>query len=441
MREGPDVMLVIAKVASPHRKALHVKIKANRLFDSFRKVLPARLVDDAALRCGYGERRRKCPPDRFFWTLVLGFACEAGRSLASLQRFFCALTGDSISSSAFQKRFTPQAASFLRDVLGRVLDATRAAPSSKVGRKLECFRAVLAMDTTVLKLHRRLARHFRGFRSPGTEAMAKVHVVHNLNRHDLQRLAITSGRISDQRRVVTGPHLRGTLNLFDLGYYSHDLLRRIGRFGGFFLCRLQPGTNPLVLRVRRGRTRLPAEGRRLDGLRVDDGVLDVDARFGEGRNARVYRIVGVWDVERERWSLYVTNLPPGEYTPEELMELYRLRWEVELLFKELRSAYRLDEIPTGKPATARCLIYAALLSLLLGRVLTRITARRHGLHTRTLSPRRMAAMLGHHALDLGRALLAHDRQRIGRVLARIADLSAVIARASSPRGAAHELAA
>lgn len=434
-------MLVIAKVASPHRKALHVKIKATRLFDSFRKVLPARLLDDAAQHCGYGERRRKCPPDRFFWTMVLGFACEAGRSLASLQRFFCSMTGEAITSSAFQKRFTPEAAEFLKNVLGSVMSASRAGPGSKVGRKLERFKAILAMDTTVLKLHRKLAKHYRGFRSAGTEAMAKVHVVQNLGRHDLERLAISSGRVSDQRRVVTGPHLRGTLSLFDLGYYSHDLLRRIQRFGGFFLCRLLPGTNPLVLRVRRGRAKIPAEGIRLNGLHMEDGVLDVDARFGQGRNARVYRLVGIWDVERERWSLYVTNLPPGEYSPEELMELYRLRWEVELLFKELRSAYRLDEIPTGKLATARCLIYAALLSLLLGRVLTRITAARHGLHTRTLSPRRMAAMLGHHALDLGRALLAHDRQRIGRVLARIADLAAVIARAASPRGAAHELAA
>ena len=351
------------------------------------------------------------------------------------------MTGESITSSAFQKRFTPQAAEFLQDVLGSVMSASRAGPCSKMGRKLERFKSVLAMDTTVLKLHRRLAKHYRGFKSRGTEAMAKVHVVQNLGRHDLERLALTSGRVSDHRRVVTGPQLRGTLSLFDLGYYSHDLLRRIRRFGGSFLCRLQPGTNPLVLKVRRGRAQIPLEGVRLEGLRMEDGVLDVDARFGEGRNARIHRLVGIWDVERERWSLYVTDLPPGEYSPEELLQLYRLRWEVELLFKELRSAYRLDEIPTRKPATARCLIYAALLSLLLGRVLTRITAARHDIHTRTLSPRRMAAMLGHHALDLGRALLDHDRQRIGRVLARIADLAAVIARASPPRGAAHELAA
>jgi hypothetical protein len=48
----------------------------------------------------------------FFWTLVLGFASEAARGLASLQRLFCALTGKTITSSAFQKRFTPQAATW-----------------------------------------------------------------------------------------------------------------------------------------------------------------------------------------------------------------------------------------------------------------------------------------------------------------------------------------
>jgi putative transposase len=434
-------MLAIAEVASPNREALHVIAKAIRLFDSFRKILPARLVDAAAKRCGYGERRRKCPPDRFFWTLVLGFGCEAQRSLASLQRFFCTLTGESITSSAFQKRFTPKAAAFLEDVLRETLATSSEVASPAMGRKLERFRQVLALDSTVLKLHRRLARHFRGFRSQGTEAMAKLHVVHNLGRRDMDRLTLTSGRVHDQRGAITGPHLRGTLSLFDLGYYSHDLFRRIERFGGLFLSRLQTGANPLLLRVRRGRSRLPEGGARLAGLRMEDGVLDADAQFGEGRHVRVRRVVGVWDLERERWSLYVTNLPPGEFSAEELLQLYRLRWEVELLFKELRSAYRLDDLPTSKPATVRCLIYAALLSMLLGRVLTRLSATRSGVHPRTLSPRRIAAVLGHHALDLGRALLAHDRQQIGRVLARMADLATVIARAAPPRGAAHELAA
>jgi IS4 transposase len=130
----------------------------------------------------------------------------------------------------------------------------------------------------------------------------------------------------------------------------------------------------------------------------------------------------------------VTNLDAGEFPAEEIAALYRLRWEVELLFKELKSAYRFDQVPTKKPERARCLILAALLSLHLGRVLAEIATQRGNSALRSLSPRRDAAVFAQHALDIGRVLLEGNAQRTGRVLAHVADVCTVVARAARPRG-------
>ncbi|MGD0955162.1 MAG: transposase [Methanotrichaceae archaeon] len=35
--------------------------------------------------------------------------------------------------------------------------------------------------------------------------------------------------------------------------------------------------------------------------------------------------------------------------PEEVARLYGARWEVEILFKELKSKYALDVVPTANP--------------------------------------------------------------------------------------------
>jgi len=47
--------------------------------------------------------------------------------------------------------------------------------------------------------------------------------------------------------------------------------------------------------------------------------------------------------------------------------LYRCRWEIELLFRELKTQYELDEFDTSDPAVVEILVHAALLSLLVSR--------------------------------------------------------------------------
>jgi putative transposase len=43
----------------------------------------------------------------------------------------------------------------------------------------------------------------------------------------------------------------------------------------------------------------------------------------------------------------MTNLARKEFLPVDLAEIYHCRWEVELLFRELRTQYELDEFDTS----------------------------------------------------------------------------------------------
>ncbi len=46
-----------------------------------------------------------------------------------------------------------------------------------------------------------------------------------------------------------------------------------------------------------------------------------------------------------------------------------MRWEIELLFRELKTQLNLEHMPSGNKAAAECMLYASLLALILGRVL------------------------------------------------------------------------
>ena len=58
-----------------------------------------------------------------------------------------------------------------------------------------------------------------------------------------------------------------------------------------------------------------------------------------------------------------------EFLPCDPATIYRCRWEVELLFRELKTRYELDEFDTTKKHIVEILVYAALLSLITSRTL------------------------------------------------------------------------
>lgn len=150
---------------------------------------------------------------------------------------------------------------------------------------------------------------------------------------------------------------------------------------GWFVTRLTPNANPrIVEELRDWRGNVVLEGKKLHDV-LDDfhrDVIDVRIEVSFRRRAyngsrsgatRTFRFVGVWNTEAETYHLYVTNLPVTEYSGSDITQLYRARWEVELLFKELKSTYNLNQVPTSNPFAVEALLLVALISLVVSRML------------------------------------------------------------------------
>ena len=70
--------------------------------------------------------------------------------------------------------------------------------------------------------------------------------------------------------------------------------------------------------------------------------------------------------------MYITNLPNGTFSPEDISTLYRARWALELLFRELKSQYGLGRFQTEKEHIVRIQVTAALLTLVVSRAILRL---------------------------------------------------------------------
>jgi IS4 transposase len=346
-----------------------------------RKLFPAAFLMALARSSGAVQRVRQVDIVAFFWTLVLGFAVGRERTLAGLRRAYQKTTGQAIEESSFYDRFTNSLVEMLKAAAVHALKA-----AVGVGRPLRgplsSFEDVLLTDSTVVRLHELLAKAFPGTRTNHTKAALKAHVILSVRGEGRQSLRVTSERTHDSPVLRVGKWVKNRLFLFDLGYFRYHLFACIAQNGGYFLTRLKANANPKVValnRAVRGQA-IPLVGARLHDVleRLQREVLDVmvEVRFtrqqyaGQARRDwQTLRVVGLRDPQTGHHHLYITNVPPDKLTAEDIRSTYALRWQIELLFKELKQTYRLEQMPSKKRVVVEALLYATIVTLIVGRQL------------------------------------------------------------------------
>ena len=79
------------------------------------------------------------------------------------------------------------------------------------------------------------------------------------------------------------------------------------------------------------------------------------------------RLVAVYNDEDEKYHIYITNIQKDVLNAKDIAKLYGARWDIELLFKELKSRYALDVLETKNVQVIEALIWTAMLTLIVSR--------------------------------------------------------------------------
>ena len=339
-------------------------------------LFPSKFLEEHAEELGVVEREGKLQVPVLVWALVFGFAAGESRTLAGFRRSYNSTADETISPGGFYHRLTPTLAEYLRDLVEHGLDEV-AVPDA-VDADIDRFRDVMIADGTVLRLHEFLSEEFKARHEE--QAGAKLHLLHNATDETIERIDVTDEKTHDSTLFKTGSWLQGRLVLLDLAYFKYRRFALIDENDGYFVSRLKDNANPVIteeLRAWRGRAR-PLVGEQIQDVVGDLQRqyidVEVEAEFKRGQyegtrslDTKRFRVVGVRDEDADDYHLYITNLSREEFLPVDLATLYRCRWEVEILFRELKTQYELDEFDTSNPDVVKILLYAALLSLLVSR--------------------------------------------------------------------------
>jgi hypothetical protein len=115
---------------------------------------------------------------------------------------------------------------------------------------------------------------------------------------------------------------------------------------------------------------IPAIPVRLIGIRKSEQAAEAARKKALRSSSKKGKKVQAKTLELASYMVVLTSTSATDLSPEEILEIYRFRWQIELVFKRLKSLLKLGELPAKDPKLAQSFLFSKLLAALLLEELT-----------------------------------------------------------------------
>ena len=335
---------------------------------------------NAAKITGLIKRERKIEAFVMLTVLVFSFGIHLPRNLANIKRKYEKTSKKDLVDSSWYERFTPELVEFLKLCVTHAIEQLAQEQNKVLSEKLAKFKDVLIQDSTIIRLHKSLSKKFPAARSRTVAAGVKVGMLVSAVANGPKNIGIFPERTNELKTLRIGPWIKDRILLIDLGFFKHQLFARIKDNGGYFVSRLKASSDPLIVEVHnvcRGNS-IDVKGKYISEIlsKLKRQILDVEVEVSfkrrkyngkEKLDTERFRLVAIFNEEEEKYHVYLTNILNEDLGSEDVAKLYGARWDIELIFKELKSRYDLDVINTKNPQIIEAYIWISILTLLISR--------------------------------------------------------------------------
>jgi hypothetical protein len=295
-----------------------------------------------------------------------------------------------VSKQGIDKRFNDQTLSFLKVLIEKQL-------SLKLGKELEAgwlssFNRVIIKDGTRFDLPEEYKNYLAGSGGSASKAGACLQFEYDLKSGHVIDLSLTPANRPDARDAVEVLDTveKNDLVIRDLGYYAFSSFANISAKGAFFISRLGAKTN--VYEVKNSKLQkldfksLYYWMKQNNLSRVcKDVLIGSDAKIPvrlvielmpesvyEKRMRKIYKLhqkKGYQTSEEykfmSRFNLFITNVPLAVLPDEVISGLYRIRWQIELIYKIWKSVIGIHYTRKMKYKRWLCLLHFKLLLMII----------------------------------------------------------------------------
>lgn len=255
---------------------------------------------------------------------------------------------------------------------------------------LQAFTSVNLLDSTYINLPPTMREQYRGYGSSyrnktcKTQAGLKLQLVYNYLNQVITSLHIQEGISSDQGcKDYLDTIAAQQLIIADLGYFVPASFKLINDKKAYFLSRYKIDTNlydPLTKQkvdlasLLEGHIWMLKElllsSQTKLSIRVICYKLTPEQSAYRRRKAnKLARSSGYTALELSKklldWAIFITNIPYELVADEHISKLYRVRWQIGLLFKLYKSYAGMEQLAGQNPYRIMCQLYAKLIGVVI----------------------------------------------------------------------------
>lgn len=367
-------------------------LSSDRISDRSINILKAELnllpdlnqVHADARETGFMKRASKLAPEHFPECMMFAEEEHGQLSLQDSCNDILLHNGVRVSKVALHKRFNDNSIDFVREVLARQMLAKMEFSSQG---DWSGFSAVIISDSCKFQLPKALSEAYPPIgRFAAGNSLMNMQYALDLKSGSWRTLEFRQARENDQG--YSGMHLnkigKAELHIRDLGYITHTYLLGVIRREAYFLNRLHTSCRPVE--VPTGKS-INWRQKHLQMIAGKQNISETLITIGKGDETIECRLVAVpvprqvWEQRirkaniqakrqgytlteeyksRARLSLFITNAESDKLQTEMVAELYRLRWQIELMFKSWESLFGIHKVRAIKKARLECQLFARL---------------------------------------------------------------------------------
>ncbi len=294
-----------------------------------------------------------------------------------------------ISKQGMDKRFNEQALAFLKHLIEKQL-------SVELGQQIEAgwlslFHRVVIKDATRFDLPEKYKDHLAGPGGAASKAGACLQFEYDLKSGSIIDLNLTAANrpdVKDAVQVLDNVAFNDLI-IRDLGYFAFKSLLNISNKGAFFISRLRPKTivyemrngvmqqlNFRVLYERMRKHQLPRIEKdvfignepkipvRLIMELLPDEIYEQRIRKSNADHKRKGRNTSETFKFLSRFNFIITNVPKDVLPTDVVPALYRIRWQIELIFKIWKSIIGIHHNRIMKYTRWLCILHFKLLLMI-----------------------------------------------------------------------------
>lgn len=347
---------------------------------------------------GYAKRNSKLDPLTLIETMIQTNFHNKKPSLNNYSMNFELITGESISRQAINERINNNTVEYEKEILNRSMDLISKNEIIKP-KILKPFNNIHIFDSTVIDLPNSLKEYFKGFGGSSNkekEASAlKIHAIYDPILGRYNHLGMSSATVGDKKYTYDCGFLDSLENddlcLFDLGYYSVDILRKIPEMSAYYVSRMKANTQIYQKNNSGGRKKwIEINIYKLLKKAKHKHIYDIQVYITEKKiPCRLIIFPVKKDIVNERlrkkkieyknrgktisktiiaslsYCFMITNAPIEILKTKDIYDIYRIRWSIELVFKVWKSKLNIDYVVGFRLDRVLFEFYGKLISLVL----------------------------------------------------------------------------